>query len=80
MDTSREGMNVLVKDILGFVIGPAQGMRIGEVEMGLLTLVMRVGREALVRHLQEKGTGRQGNGIVGASGERKLREGVRSCR
>lgn len=70
MDTGIERMNVLVKEIVGFVIGPAQGMEIGEVERGLLKLVMRVGREALVSYLEEKGTGRQGNEIVAASGER----------
>jgi hypothetical protein len=70
MDTGIERMNVLVKEIVGFVIGPAQGMEIGEVERGLLKLVMRVGREALVSYLEEKGTGRQGNEILAASGER----------
>lgn len=59
MDTGIERMKVLVNEIVGFVIGPAQGMEIGEVERGLLKLVMRVGREALVSYLEEKGTGRQ---------------------
>ncbi|MGB6066275.1 MAG: ISKra4 family transposase [Desulfomonilaceae bacterium] len=70
MDTGIERMNVLVNEIVGFVLGPAQDMEIGEVERGLLKLVMRVGREGLVCYLEEKGTGRQGNEIVAASGER----------
>ncbi len=70
MNTGIERMNVLVNEIVGFVLGPAQGMEIGEVERSLLKLVMRVGREGLVCYLEEKGTGRQGNEIGAASGER----------
>ena len=65
MDTGIERMNVLVNEIVGFVLGPAQDMEIGEVERGLLKLVMRVGREGLVCYLEEKGTGRQEYRIFG---------------
>lgn len=70
MDKGIDRMNGLVNEIMGFVLGPAQGMEIGEVERGLLKLVMKVGRESLVCYLEEKGTGRQGNEIVAPTGER----------
>lgn len=69
MDKGIDRMNGLVNEIVGFVLGPAQGMEIGEVERGLLKLVMRVGKEGLVCYLEEKGTGRQGNEIVSPTGE-----------
>jgi hypothetical protein len=70
MDTGIDRMNVLVNEIVGFVLGPAQGMEIGEVERGLLKLAMRVGRQGLICYLEEKGPGRQGYEIVAPTGER----------
>lgn len=70
MDKGIDRMKGLVNEIVGFVLGPAQTMEIGEVERGLLKLVMKVGRESLVCYLEEKGTGRQGNEIVSSTGER----------
>ena len=37
----------MVNEIFRFVAGPAQAMEIGEVERGLLAMVMEVGRQAL---------------------------------
>lgn len=70
MDTGIDRMKVLVNEIVGFVLGPGQSKEIGEVERGLLRMVMHVGREALIAYLQEKGTGYQGSEVVSRTGER----------
>ncbi len=43
MDTGIDRMKVLANEIVGFVIGPAQRMEIGEVERGLMKRGMMPG-------------------------------------
>jgi hypothetical protein len=60
----------MVNEIFRFVVGPAQAMEIGEVERGLLAMVMEVGRQALREFVSEKGTGYQGTAMVDGDGNR----------
>jgi hypothetical protein len=68
-----------VNEILSFVRHEAQGMEIGEVERRLLSLVISVGRAALVEFVAEKGTGYAGRAISGAHGNRLPYIRDRSC-
>lgn len=69
MDKGISQLYSLVDEVFGFVRGPAQIMEITEVERSLLSMLMRVGREALVSYLDEKGSGYRGEEIVNAQGE-----------
>jgi len=61
-------MASVVNEIFTFVRCEAQGMEIGEVERRLLSLVMAVGRAALVEFVAEKGTGYAGKEVMDAQG------------
>jgi hypothetical protein len=69
MDKDISQLYSLVDEVFGFVRGPGQSMEISEVERSLLAMLMRVGRQALVSYLDEKGTGYQGQEILNAQGE-----------
>jgi len=70
MDKGIAQLYSLVDEVFGFVRGPGQSMEIGEVERSLLAMLMRVGREALITYLGEKGSGYKGEEIINAQGER----------
>jgi hypothetical protein len=69
MDKGIAQLYSLVDEVFGFVRGPGQGMEISEVERSLLSMLMRVARQALMSYLDEKGSGYQGEEIVNAQGE-----------
>jgi hypothetical protein len=70
MDERIAQLYSVVDEVFGFARGPAQSMEIGEVERSLLSMLMRVGRQALMSFLKEKGSGYQGKEIINAQGER----------
>jgi len=70
MDKGIAQLYSLVDEVFGFVRGPGQSMEISEVERSLLSMLMRVGRQALISYLDGKGAGYQGEEIVNAQGER----------
>jgi hypothetical protein len=63
-------MYSVVNEILGFVRGAGQEMEIGEVERRVLSMVMEVGREALVEFVTAKGNGYSGQEVVDSEGSR----------
>jgi hypothetical protein len=73
------GMYSVVNEILGFVRGAGQEMEIGEVERRVLSMVMEVGRKALIEFLEAKGSGYQGRELVNAQGARLSYVRDRSC-
>jgi len=79
MDTRIAQLYSVVDEVFGFVRGPGQSMEIGEVERSLLAMLMRVGREALITYLEEKGPGYQGKEIINAQGETLPYVGDRKC-
>jgi hypothetical protein len=70
MKKDRAQLYSAVDEVFGFVRGPGQSMEISEVERSLLSMLMRVGRQALISYLDEKGSGYQGEEIVNAQGKR----------
>lgn len=70
MHKDVERMYSVVNEILGFVRGAGQEMEIGEVERRVLSMVMEVGREALVEFVTAKGTGYSGQEVVDSEGSR----------
>jgi hypothetical protein len=61
-------MYSVVNEIFGFVRGAGQEMEIGEVERRVLSMVMEVGREALMEFVAAKGTGYEGVEILNENG------------
>ena len=70
MDKDVARMHSVVNEILGFVRGAGQEMEIGEVERKVLSMVMEVGREALIDFVTAKGTGYSGQEVVDSEGSR----------
>lgn len=68
-----------VNEIVTFVRREAQSMEIDEVERGLLSLVMAVGRAALEEFVFMKGTGYAGKETIDAQGNRIPYVCDRSC-
>jgi len=68
MDKGIAQLYSVVDEVFSFVQGSGQSMEIGEVERSLLAMLMRIGREALIAYLDEKGSGYQGREIVNAQG------------
>jgi hypothetical protein len=69
MDERIAQLHSVVDEVFGFVRGPGQGKEIGEVERGLLAILMKVGKQALLTYLDEKGSGYQGQEIINDQGE-----------
>jgi hypothetical protein len=69
MEKDIAQLYLVVDEVFGFVRGPGQNMEISEVERSLLSMLMRVGRQALITYLDEKGSGYQGEEIINAQGE-----------
>jgi hypothetical protein len=70
MEIPITDMAAMANGILRFVRFEAQGMGIGEVERRILSMVMVVGREALVKFVATKGTGHRGKETIDAKGNR----------
>lgn len=79
MDRDIAQIYSVVNEILGFVRGAGQEMEIGEVERRVLSMVMEVGREALMEFLEAKGSGYQGREHVNSQGARLSYVRERSC-
>jgi hypothetical protein len=69
MEKDISQLYLVVDEVFGFVRGLGQNMEISEVERSLLSMLMRVGRQALITYLDEKGSGYQGEEIINAQGE-----------
>jgi hypothetical protein len=68
MEKDLTRMHSIVNEILGFVRGLGQAMEIGEVERRLLSMVMDVGREALIEFVEARGSGYEGREVLNAQG------------
>jgi hypothetical protein len=80
MDESIAQMYSLVGEICGFVRGAGQNMEIGEVERHLLSMVMKMGKQALISYTEKKGSGYLGKEIVNEQGERLPYVSNRKCK
>lgn len=69
MDERIAQLYSVVDEVFGFVRGPGQSMEICEVERGLLAILMKIGKQALLSYLDEKGSGYLGKDIINDQGE-----------
>lgn len=79
METAIPNLTSVVNGIVAFVRGSAREMEIGDVERGLLSMVMEVGRAALAEFVATKGPGYAGKETVDAQGHRCPYVRDRSC-